>query len=232
LGLLGIDYAPRRRNRLAGAVASTDGNAIQIDVHQTFGNCPMYIQAREYLPPDDEQVETDEATRIREKGGFKTFTQFDNTARSIILEADNFYIASNYADPDESDVRHGADVSHRGGKPGFVRINNERSLTFPDFRGNKHFNTLGNIALNGRAGLLFIDFTSGDALQLTGTAVIDQDSPDIQSFTGAERLVHFELETGSLLRKAVPGDWHFIDYSPRLAKTGSWGNSAELNSAA
>jgi predicted pyridoxine 5'-phosphate oxidase superfamily flavin-nucleotide-binding protein len=215
LGLLGIDYAPRRRNRLAGAVAATDGNAIQLDVHQTFGNCPMYIQARDYLPANEAQGDSGE-------GDFETFTKFDNTARALIMEADNFYIASNYADPDATDARHGADVSHRGGKPGFVRINNERSITFPDFRGNRHFNTLGNIALNGRAGLLFIDFATGDALQLTGTATIDQDSSDIQHFAGAERLVHFELENGALLRKAVPGQWRFIDYSPRLAKTGDW----------
>src|SRR3546814_14766932 len=65
----------------------------------------------------------------------------------------------------------GADVSHRGGRPGFVRVTEDdgRSvLTIPDFSGNQFFNTLGNIAINPRAGLLFVDFATGDLLTLTG----------------------------------------------------------------
>jgi len=215
LGLLGIDYAPRRRNRLAAAVAATTDTAIQLDIHQTFGNCPMYIQARDYLPADTMEGMQAELPHT-------TFSHFDEAAQTFIQQADNFYIASHHTDADDKHVRNGVDVSHRGGKPGFVRINDDQSLTFPDFRGNRHFNTLGNIVLNKQAGLLFVDFTNGDLLQLTGTAVIDTDSPDIARFEGAERLVHFTLDTGTLLPKAIPGKWNFIDYSPRLAKTGSW----------
>ena len=64
-------------------------------------------------------------------------------------------------------MTHGVDVSHRGGKPGFVRIDDDKTLTFPDFSGNYHFNTMGNILLNPLAGLLFIDFEQGDLLYLT-----------------------------------------------------------------
>jgi predicted pyridoxine 5'-phosphate oxidase superfamily flavin-nucleotide-binding protein len=219
LGLLGIDYAPRRRNRMAAGVVSTENNSMQLDVHQTFGNCPQYIQAREYLPVESGQNDPDENLDGHHA---QTFTEFDEAAQKLIAAADNFYIASYYAAADDEHVRNGADVSHRGGKPGFVRVNDERSLSIPDFSGNRHFNTLGNILLNGKAGLLFIDFDSGDALQLTGTAVIDTDCPDVARFEGAERLVHFTLESGALLRGAVPGQWNFIDYSPRLTKTGSW----------
>ncbi|XLM22644.1 pyridoxamine 5'-phosphate oxidase family protein, partial [Chromobacterium piscinae] len=61
--------------------------------------------------------------------------------------------------------------SHRGGKPGFVKIDGD-TLTIPDFAGNGYFNTLGNLLRHPRAGLLFIDFSSGDTLQLAGRAEV------------------------------------------------------------
>jgi len=215
VGLLGIDYANRRRNRLSGAIRSARDGQIQIDVHQTFGNCPMYIQARDYQPTDAHSAEEspDEVEIV---------DQLDDAAKQLITCADNFTIASHNTQANDRDVRNGVDVSHRGGKPGFVRINSDTSLTFPDFRGNRHFNTLGNIAVNGRAGLLFIDFLSGDVLQLTGSATIDLSSDDIEQFKGAQRLVHFTLEKAIRLKNAIPGRWQFIDYSPALARTGSW----------
>ena len=103
-----------------------------------------------------------------------------------------------------------------------MRIDDDRTLTFPDFTGNYHFNTLGNILLNPRAGLLFIDFQNGDLLYLTGHAEIIWDSAERSAFTGAERLVRFTLDEGILVEDAMPIRWKFLDYSPSLEKTGSW----------
>ncbi|MFX6019220.1 pyridoxamine 5'-phosphate oxidase family protein, partial [Acinetobacter baumannii] len=84
--------------------------------------------------------------------------------------------------------RRQVDVSHRGGKPGFVRVDEAGVLTVPDFNGNRFFSTLGNIVLDGHAGLLFVDYASGDVLQMTGQAEVILDSPEIAAFEGAERL--------------------------------------------
>jgi ferredoxin-NADP reductase len=145
----------------------------------------------------------------------------DHRAREIISQADNFYIATHLADNSEN-VAHGADVSHRGGKPGFVRIDDDKTLTFPDFSGNYHFNTLGNILLNPLAGLLFIDFATGDLLCLTCSAKIIWDSEERRAFTGAERLVEFTLDEGLLIEDAMPIRWDLQDFSPGLDQTGSW----------
>ena len=57
-------------------------------------------------------------------------------------------------------------MSHRGGRSGFVRVSENGTLTIPDFDGNLFFNTLGNVLLNGRAGLLFVEMPYDITLQL------------------------------------------------------------------
>ena len=53
----------------------------------------------------------------------------------------------------------GMDVSHRGGRPGFVKLDGD-TLVVPDFRGNRYFNTLGNLVSDPRAALVFVDFAA------------------------------------------------------------------------
>jgi len=214
VGLLGIEYQTRRRNRMTGKITANSDAGIAIKIDQAFGNCPQYIQARNYelLPEIDS---------IGEKKSVQHLSHLDDRARKIITKSDNLYIATHYSE-DSSDASHGADVSHRGGKPGFVRIEGGRKLTFPDFTGNYHFNTVGNIAVNPVAGLLFIDFESGDLLYLTGTADVVWESDERSAFVGAERLINFTLDEGILVESAMPIRWDFLDYSPSLEATGSW----------
>jgi uncharacterized protein len=90
---------------------------------------------------------------------------------------DTFFVAS--ANPQAN-----LDASHRGGNPSFVKVDGD-ALRIPDYPGNSMFNTLRNLAVHPRAGLLFVDFTSGDTLQLTGTAKIDLEADDLD--TGGTR---------------------------------------------
>lgn len=214
VGLLGIEFQSRRRNRMTASVVSIEEDVIEMRVKQAFGNCPQYIQARDFepLPAID---------RVGEELPLMRSSELGEHERAMIGRADNFYIAS-YFSTARGNVAHGADVSHRGGKPGFVRIDDERTLTFPDFTGNFHFNTLGNLLLNPRAGLLFIDFENRDLLYLTGTAEIIWDGEEKRAFTGAQRLVRFTLEEGIRVEGAVPLRWRFREYSPSLTQTGSW----------
>jgi ferredoxin-NADP reductase/predicted pyridoxine 5'-phosphate oxidase superfamily flavin-nucleotide-binding protein len=211
LGLLGIELATRRRNRLsAECVAAGDGR-LDLAVIQSFGNCPQYIQARDF-----ELSAPDAAPpAVRE------LSVLDRQAQNLIAQADTFFVASYFLD-DNGDASQGADVSHRGGRPGFVRVDSERSLTIPDYLGNFHFNTLGNLQENPRAGLLFIDFERGDLLFLTGRTEIIWDSPEIADFDGAERLWTFVLEKGRFIEGAVKGRWSRPQASPNTLITGTW----------
>jgi hypothetical protein len=103
-----------------------------------------------------------------------------------------------------------------------VRIDNPQSLTIPDFSGNFHFSTLGNLELNPHAGLLFIDFDRGDLLYLTGTATVIWDGPEVATYAGAERLLRFYLSNGYRVEGSLPLTWSNPEFSPFLNHTGSW----------
>jgi len=95
-------------------------------------------------------------------------------------------------------------------------------LTLPDFRGNNLFNTLGNLAAHPLAGLLVMDPAHGDVLQLTGTAQIVWDGPELQSFVGALRLVRIAVDAAVWHPDALPLVWSEPQFAAQLADTGTW----------
>ena len=115
-----------------------------------------------------------------------------------------------------ADWTHGIDVSHRGGKPGFAMVAHETLLLLPDYAGNCMFNTLGNIAISPKCGLLFIDFDTGDSLQLTGEAEILWEPAHTRRFPGAQRVLAFSVEETLHIERALPLAWTFEGYSPVL----------------
>ncbi|MGE0733975.1 MAG: pyridoxamine 5'-phosphate oxidase family protein [Alphaproteobacteria bacterium] len=214
VAILGIELHTRRRNRMNGmAYPQAHGLGFDVLVDQSFGNCPQYIQAR---LPRPRAAARDVVAGIDTLRG----SALSPPIRPLIEAADTFFIASAYG-ADATDPRHGVDVSHRGGKPGFVQVLDERRLVFPDYRGNFLFNTLGNIAVNAKAGLLFVDFATGDVLQMTGAAEIVPDASGLpklraDSSIGAQRFVVFRPRAWVLRRAVVPFDWQFQGQSPNL----------------
>jgi uncharacterized protein len=207
IGLLGIDFGTRRRNRANGIVSRVDTAGFTVAVRQSFGNCPQYIQRRTI-------------TRARPAGSpHREFASLGPEARSLIQRADTFFVASR----SRADVGPGGgtDISHRGGQPGFVRIESD-TLLVPDFRGNRYFNTLGNLMGEPRASLLFLDFESGDVLQLQGLASIDWSAAAATLVPGAERIWRLRITRGWYRQRAAALRGTFIDYSPVTLRTGTW----------
>ena len=217
LGLMGVELSTRRRNRLAAHITGVTSQGISLKVDQSFGNCPQYIQRRELQPDVSDNSPA---------ASVKTFTTFDAQALALIAASDTFMVAS-YIDNSTGAASEGVDVSHRGGKPGFIRIDNN-TLTIPDYVGNFHFNTLGNFIKNPKAGLLFIDFENGHMLTLTGRVKILWDSPDTEYFSGAERLWTFELEQGHWLKNSMDLRWQLTEYSANTQMTGTWQEAKDL----
>jgi len=197
VGLLLLDFSTRRRLRLNGKTIMEKGG-FSVRVRQVYSNCPRYIQSR-----------TCEST-----GAASVFTRPAREAASLnselrerISRADTFFVASSHP-------AGGADVSHRGGFPGFVQVQDAETLVLPDYNGNAMFNTLGNIIDNPYCGLLFLDFETGGTLQLSGTANIVWDKDHAAHFPGAERLVEFRIRRVVETENAINLRWRFNEYSP------------------
>ncbi|MGW3203410.1 pyridoxamine 5'-phosphate oxidase family protein [Streptomyces sp. NPDC001135] len=188
VGTLALDPRTRRRMRLNGRLGPTPGG-FAVEADQVFSNCPKYIQRRtsyETLPD-------------RPPGSPRRLTRLGPEEASFITAADTFFLATVHPG--------GADVSHRGGNPGFVQVTSSRELTWPDYPGNAMFLTLGNLRTDSRAGLLFLDWTTGTTLQVTGEAHT--------AFTaGGDRSVHFRLAGALWTPAALPLRWSAPEYSP------------------
>jgi uncharacterized protein len=139
LGFLGVELHTRRRNRVNGHVVAGDAQGFSVEVDQSVGNCPQYIQGREIQWVREANDLVPRAT--------EPLSRLDADARAFVERSDTLFIATQapaIGDPDVQTGR-GADVSHRGGRPGFVKIEDERTFLVPDFTGNFLFMTFGNL---------------------------------------------------------------------------------------
>ncbi|MEC8917027.1 MAG: pyridoxamine 5'-phosphate oxidase family protein [Pseudomonadota bacterium] len=217
VGLLGIELATRRRNRLNGVIRAA-GNGLSIEVRQSFGNCPQYIREREWRRV--EAAATSEAT---------ISDRLDSGQRARIATADTFFIGSGFRPAPSNDSSddsgsgpspsRGYDASHRGGEPGFVQVNGNGNgtLRIPDYAGNNFFNTIGNLIQDPRVGLLFVDFETGGMLQITGRARIDwapQESQAESQEPNAKRWIDVTIEQVVDRPAALALRWRREDKAP------------------
>lgn len=180
LGLLAFDPTRRRRLRLNGR-ARVRPDGLQLRVAQVYGNCTKYIQRRRLV------AETVPAAT----GESPVAAALSRRQAAAIAAADTFFVASFHPGS-------GADASHRGGRPGFVEVRSPTRLAFADYAGNTMFNTLGNLLAHPRLALLFLDFASGDALEVGGEARVAADRTvevaiDSVRETAAASSLRFEL---------------------------------------
>jgi uncharacterized protein len=215
IGLLGIELSSRRRNRANGVISRVAQNGFAVTVNESFGNCPQYIASRS---PDASWATTNHGQPLMHN---KEYCRLSAAAIALIETCDTFFITS-YVEVASAGRR--VDVSHRGGRPGFVQVQNgtATTLTIPDFSGNRFFMTLGNLELNPRCGLAFMDFRNGHMLSLTGRADIVWSGDQLDSFVGAERLLRFTIENGVFLKNAIPGSWSLPEPAKQTGRTGSW----------
>ncbi|WP_369201059.1 pyridoxamine 5'-phosphate oxidase family protein [Streptomyces sp. PU-14G] len=193
-GLLALDPLRARRLRANGPV-HREGHRLVMRTEQVLRNCAKYVQQRRPLP--------DGVRRAHSGPVASGSTRLTARQQRWIGEADTFFVASHSPE-------HGADASHRGGRPGFVTVTGERSLRWPDYRGNSFYMTFGNLELDPRCGLLFVDWEKGHTLQVTGECHVDWDD---RSAPGSERTVHFTVRRVVQVENATWLRWRFLAYS-------------------
>ena len=195
IGILGIEFVTRRRNRINGRIRKNTDDGIEVVVEQTFGNCPQYIRERNWKRVDENIP-----------GICKRGAKLSTAQQKRIEIADTFFIATGFRGDGESQA-FGMDASHRGGEKGFVRLTNDGQLIFPDYAGNNHYNTIGNLMVDPKVGMLFVDFATGSMLQLTGKAIVEWNPDKIQQFPGAQRLVIVNIEEVVEVPSAISLRW-------------------------
>jgi predicted pyridoxine 5'-phosphate oxidase superfamily flavin-nucleotide-binding protein len=195
IGLLGIDFATRRRYRVNGIVHPAV-SGFSLEVTEAFGNCPKYIH--EYTALPDGPV-SHENPRVSGR--------LDDRQKQWIQQTETFFLGTTHPDA-------GADASHRGGAPGFVRVTGPRELVWGDYSGNRLFQSLGNTAIHSPAGLLFLEPETGSTLQLTGSLEIDWAPEAAATIPGAERVLRFSIDEVVERRSAIPLRWARGESSP------------------
>jgi ferredoxin-NADP reductase len=211
LGILGIEFATRRRNRVNGRIRTNDGKKILFKVDQSFGNCPQYIKPRDWWTTGMKKNE--QVCLLNDTDLFpRRPSQLTKEQISSIEMAESIFLATGYR-ADGDDPRFGNDASHRGGTVGFLKVSSDGKRIFlPDYSGNNMFNSLGNIVQDPRTGISVPLYETGGMIQMSGFTLIhweDEDDAEsnevsISDFPGALRWLEFtideivELPPGSL----------------------------------
>ena len=198
LGLLFIELETRRRLKVNGTVELCSNEQIRVKVEESYPLCPKYIQRRKLDLLSDT---TRSATNVR------SGSELVESVQAIIAQADTAFLVTGHTE-------RGLDVSHRGGKKGFLTVTSERRIRCPDYSGNGMFNSFGNLDQNPKAGLTIVDFKNSLALQLTGTAFLEFNQDDPGGETGGTgRYWSFDVESW-LLQPLPLSQREFLDYSP------------------
>ncbi|GAA0467343.1 hypothetical protein Ade02nite_88690 [Paractinoplanes deccanensis] len=185
-----------RRVKVSGT-AHREGDRLVLRTEQVVGNCPKYLQLRTVVEDTAPPSGVPHGTLSRELNGEQ---------QAMVRTADTFFIGSRAPG-------HGADANHRGGQPGFVTVLDARTLSWPDYLGNSFFMTLGNLHLDPRCGLAFLDWETGRTLQLTGTARINWDEQTANRFPGAQRMIEFNIDSVAEIERASSLRWQLHAYS-------------------
>ncbi len=200
VGMLLIELGRRRRLRLNGRLLPNGANQMRLEVVESYPNCPKYIQRRRMVVtggPGSADV-----------SGSRHGTRLEIGHQRLIEAADTFFVASVHGE-------RGLDASHRGGTAGFVKTLGRNRLRIPDYVGNSLYNTFGNLALDPRAGLVFLDFKTGRTLQLIGRATLHFDLDDPNNTTGGTRRF-WDFEIGGWRESQLPPavSFEYLDASP------------------
>lgn len=170
-----------------------------LKIEQSLGNCPKYLNKKAIVPAHAEPELVSDSAILPQR------------AIDLIEKADLFFISS-------SNHQQDMDTNHRGGPPGFVRVVSNTGpgavLCYPEYSGNRLYQTLGNLQVNPLAGLCIPDFETGDMLYLTGTTsiVVGQDAGTL--LPRSNLAVKITLTSARYVSTALPFRGTLGDRSP------------------
>jgi len=197
---LTIDLMTRKRVKIAGNMvagtvrevdvevdgeAGTKQNQIQLvtKIDQSLGNCPKYLNQYEIHPALVKSRLVSQGPTLSDEG------------RALISRSDMFFLTTSTED---------ADTNHRGGPPGFVRVISSAEIIFPEYSGNRLYQSLGNLQINPKIGITFPDYESGDVLYITGTTTILVNADAAALLPGSNLAVKIKIQEARFVAGGLP----------------------------
>lgn len=153
-------------------------------IEQSLGNCPKYINQYEIQPAPV-------ASKLAYEG-----PSLSPEAKSLILGSDMFFLSS----ATDQDM----DTNHRGGPSGFVRIISDTEIVYPEYSGNRLYQSLGNLDVNPKIGLTFPNYVTGDVLYATGTTEILIGGDAAALLPGSNLAIKIKLHKVRLVQSGLP----------------------------
>lgn len=204
---LAIDLVTRKRVKIAGKMAAgtirevdietEDDKTLPADVPKTqdqiqlvtkieesLGNCPKYLNQYELKPALVTPKLLHSDSSLSPEG------------RALIDRVDMFFLST------ATDAS--MDTNHRGGPPGFVRTISPTCIIYPEYSGNRMYQSLGNLQLNPRIGLTFPDYETGTVLYTTGNAEVLIGNAAAQLLPGTNLAVKITLTSTRLVAQGLP----------------------------
>jgi ferredoxin-NADP reductase len=203
MSALAFDLQTRDRVKLAGkmvAGARTGTGRVQVAMHVTesLGNCPKYINKKDIVPqmPEPELVSDS--------------LPLPPAALELIERADMFFLSSTNGITMDTNIR--------GGARGFVRVikNTEDGveLIYPEFSGNRLYQSLGNLKVDPRIGIVIPDIERSDALYLTGSASILVGEEASSILARSKLALKIKVTAARFVKRSLPFRGTFQDDSP------------------
>ncbi|KAF1925071.1 uncharacterized protein M421DRAFT_70768 [Didymella exigua CBS 183.55] len=172
---LALDLVTRKRVKLAGKMAAGSLRSVEVEVEegaespadapptqdqiqlvteieQSMGNCPKYMNQYEIHPA------------LLAPSVLSSGPSLSPEAASLVERADMLFLSTSGG----ADM----DTNHRGGAPGFIRTISASRIVYPEYSGNRLYQSLGNLQLNPLIGVTIPDFETGNVLYTTGRASI------------------------------------------------------------
>lgn len=84
-------------------------------------------------------------------------------------------------------------VSYKGGEKGLVKVVDANTLAFPSYDGNGMYLSAGNMTINNKVGLLFIDFENPHRLRIYGEASVANDDPLLAEYNDAQLIIRIKI---------------------------------------
>ncbi|USP79502.1 hypothetical protein yc1106_06776 [Curvularia clavata] len=229
---LAIDLMTRKRVKTAGRLVGCQvqkvvaegeedgepGSLIQVvtNIEQSLGNCPKYLNQYEIRPARVNAKLVAEGASLSDEG------------RDIISQSDMFFLSTSAEDD--------MDVNHRGGPPGFVRIISPTEIVYPEYSGNRLYQSLGNMQINPKIGITFPNYETGDVLYITGSTEILVDKDAAALLPGSNLAVKITIDQARYVASGLPfrGTRKTPSpYNPRVRPLASEGNlKSSLNTVA